>query len=231
MIAAKWTVKNNATEAEVLIYDEIGEDWSGDGISAKAFVSDLDGLSPTVETITVRLNSPGGDVFEGLAIYRALLRNSAMVMVEIDACAASIASVIAMAGDTIRMADTASLMIHDPYSFAVGNAADMREMADLLDHVARNIVVAYTSRTGVEAEPIRAAMQAETWYSADEALAAGLVDEVAGSSVAIAAKIAAGRFRNTPKSLLGDAKMPNKQPIRHRLESARRALRIAGLDA
>lgn len=98
MKRAKWHVRNEAREAEVWLYDEIGEDWWGDGISAKAFIEDLMALPSSVETIVVRINSPGGDVFEGFAMYQALLRHRAKIVTAIDALAASAASVVAMAG-------------------------------------------------------------------------------------------------------------------------------------
>jgi len=229
MKTAKWNIKNNATEAEVWLYDEIGDDWSGNGISAKAFVEDLNRLPASVDAITVRVNSPGGNVWDGMAMYQALLRHRARVVVEIDACAASIASVIAMAGDTIRMANTSSMMIHDPYTFAAGNAQELRELAELLDHVAGNIVTAYARRDGVDEDAIRESMRAETWYTAAEAVAAGLVDECVEAPAAVAAKIPPGRFRNTPKALQGtQAESPKPQHARRRIEEARRVLTSKG---
>ena len=140
MKTAKWTVKAEAGEAEVWLYDEIGENWWGEGISAKAFIDELNGLPLAVQTVRVRINSPGGDVFDGFAMYQALLRHRAKIIVEIDALAASAASVVAMGGSEIRMADTSLLMVHDPWSYAMGSAADMRAMADLLDQVTESIL-------------------------------------------------------------------------------------------
>jgi ATP-dependent Clp protease, protease subunit len=229
MKPAKWNINAELSEAEVMLYGDIGEDWFGEGISAKAFIEELNGIGPgIINTLRVRINSPGGDVFEGFAIYQALLRHKSYVVVEIDALAASAASVIAMAGDEIRMADTSLMMVHDPWSFAVGNAAEFRETADLLDIVAGNIITAYARRPGVDRGAIKDAMSAETWYTASEALNAGLVDSVVESAMAVAAKVPPGRYRNTPDRLVGgEADKPDGRCARRRLESAKRALLLA----
>lgn len=158
--------------AEVYIYDEIG--WFG--VTAADFVRDLQGID--AEAIDLHMNTPGGDVFDGLAILEALRSHKAHVTVYVDSLAASIGSVIAMAGDRIVMARNATLMIHDGHGLAIGNAADMREMADLLDRCSDNIASVYAGRAGGTVEDWRAAMRATTWYTADEAVAAGLADEV-----------------------------------------------------
>jgi len=229
MKAAKWNIRADLGEAEVWLYDEIGENGWGDGIGAKAFIDELNAVDAS--TLTVRINSPGGDVFDGFAMYQALLRHQARVVVEVDALAASAASVIAMAGDEINMADTSLLMVHDPWTFAIGNSADLREQADLLDQVAGSIVAAYTRRDGVDADTIKSAMAAETWYTATEAREAGLVDNVTEAPASVAARIPMGRFRNAPTALLGTTAAPPKPAsARQRIESARRALQLAGID-
>jgi ATP-dependent protease ClpP protease subunit len=170
-----YRVQNKAGEpAEIYIYDEIG--YFGD--SAKAFAKDLTDIKG--EVLTVHLNSPGGDIFDGLAIYQALKDHPAQVTVKIDGLAASIASVIAMAGDRIVMAPKASMMIHDGWTMAVGNAAEMRKTADLLDKQSSIIASVYADRAGQSAEFWRDRMGDDTWYDADEALQAGLVDEIEG---------------------------------------------------
>lgn len=170
-------VKAKATggrSAELYIYDEIG--YFGD--SAK----DLTKALGDVETdeVVVHLNSPGGEIFDGLAIYQALKDHPARVTMKVDGLAASIASVIAMAGDTIIMAPKASMMIHDGWTVGVGNAAELRKAADLLDKQSDIIASVYADRSGQPKEFWRDRMLDETWYSAEEALAAGLVDEVEG---------------------------------------------------
>jgi ATP-dependent protease ClpP protease subunit len=160
--------------ADIYIYDEIGYF----SITAQDFVKDLQGLNP--ETINLHINSPGGDVFDGIAIYNALLDHRATVNVNIDSLAASIASVIAMAGDTRTIAKAGTMMIHDGHGLSIGNAADMREMADLLDKMSDTIAGVYADRAGGDVKSWRTAMKDESWYTAEEAVAAGLADEVRG---------------------------------------------------
>lgn len=163
---------SEASAATVHIYDEIGY-W---GVTAQDFVRELQAVD--AGRIDVHLNSPGGEVFDGIAIMNALKQHQAHVTVIVDSLAASIASVIAMAGDRVVMAKNATMMIHEGSGLAIGNAADMREMADLLDKVSDNIASVYAERAGGEVAEWRERMRAETWYSADEAVAAGLADEV-----------------------------------------------------
>ena len=120
-----------AKGAEIVIYDEIG----AFGIPARAFLDELKALGPVGE-LTVRINSPGGSVFDGVAIYNALKRHDATITIWIDGIAASIASMIAMAGDGVVMPENAMLMLHDPSALVIGTAADMRGMAEALDKFA-----------------------------------------------------------------------------------------------
>lgn len=161
-----------ADEAEILIYDYIG--WGG--VTALDFVAAVKALK--VPRITVALNTPGGDVFDGLAIYNVLKAHEAEVHVRIDALAASIGSIIALAGDQIDMAESAYMMIHNPWGMVIGNANDMREMAGTLDKVGGSLEKIYQDRTGLSPKAVRAVMDAETWYTAEEAKAIGLVDSV-----------------------------------------------------
>ena len=132
-----------ARGAEIVIYDEIG----AFGIPAKAFLNELKALGPVAE-LTVRINSPGGSVFDGVAIYNALKRHEARVTVWIDGIAASIASMIAMAGDEVVMPENAMLMLHDPSGLVMGTAADMRGMAEALDKMKAGMVAAYRDKSG-----------------------------------------------------------------------------------
>lgn len=159
---------------EIFIYDEIG--YFGD--TAKGFSDALSRI--TSDAMVVHLNSPGGDIFDGLAIYQALKDHPANVTVKVDGLAASIASVIAMAADVLVMAPKATMMIHDGWSMGVGNAADLYKLADLLDKQSEIIASVYADRTGQPADFWRDRMRDETWYNADEALAAGLIDEIEG---------------------------------------------------
>lgn len=161
-----------ATDTEVWIYDEIGF-W---GVSASDFAQDLRDIDS--DSITLRLNSPGGEVYDGIAIMNALLEHKAAVTVKVDALAASIASVIAMAGDTVIMGAHAEFMIHDASTIGIGNAQDMRDVADMLDRVSDNIAQVYSERAGGTPADWRKQMLAETWFSAEEAVKAGLADKV-----------------------------------------------------
>lgn len=173
---ADWySIKNlNAAEAEIQIFDEIGFY----GTTAQGFVDQLNAIS--APKITVYLNSPGGEVFDGIAIHTALAMSKAHVTTFVTGVAASAASFIAMAGDTIKMARNATMMIHDASGLAWGNAATMRAEADLLDKLSNNIADMYAMQAGGTVADWRAAMQRETWYTGQEALDAGLIDELAG---------------------------------------------------
>jgi ATP-dependent Clp endopeptidase proteolytic subunit ClpP len=174
--ADDWYRIQNRTEKRpaLYIYDEIGYF----GQTAKGLADDLRELD--VEELDVHINSPGGDIFDGLAIYQALKDHKANVTVRIDGLAASIASVIAMAGDKVVMAPKSSLMIHDGWTMAVGSAKDMRKTADLLDKQSDIIASVYADKTGQPAEFWREIMADDAWYNAEEALAAGLIDEIEG---------------------------------------------------
>ncbi len=162
-------------KAEILIYDAIGQDILGDGTTAATFDRELTALGD-VQHITVRINSPGGAVWDGIAIYNRLKQHPARVRVVIDGLAASIASLIAMAGDRIEIGDSAMVMIHDPHTLAIGDADDMRQVADMLDKVGASMVEAYTARTGLSKQRVIALMDAETWFTADEAIAHRFAD-------------------------------------------------------
>lgn len=161
--------------AQIHIYDEIGY-W---GITASDFVRELSSLNASA--IDLHVNSPGGEIFDGIAIMNALRSHPATVTTYVDSLAASIASVIAMAGDRVVMAPHSQLMIHDGSGLCIGNAADMRETAELLDRQSDNIAAVYAGRAGGTVEEWRARMTAETWYTAAEAVDAGLADEISSS--------------------------------------------------
>lgn len=161
----------NATGVDLWLYDEIGP-W---GTTASDVAAALAGLAPT-DRVTLRINSPGGDVFDGLAIYNLLRGHPGGVDVVVDGLAASAASFIAMAGSSVTMLAHTRMMIHDAIGFAFGNAADMRELAALLDDVSDNIAGIYSDRSGKPAADFRALMLAETWLSGPQALELGLID-------------------------------------------------------
>jgi ATP-dependent Clp protease protease subunit len=196
-----YEIRARGTGAEVLIYDEIG----AYGVSAKGFLAEL-GALPDGVPIDLRLNSPGGSVFDAVAIFNALTRHSGTVTVWIDGIAASAASYIAMAGDEIVMPENAFLMIHDPSGLVMGTATDMREMAATMDKIAGSMTRGYAAKSGKSEGDIAALMAAETWFDAQDALDAGLATRMA-EPVRIAASFDIGRFRNAPMALaeMGDA--------------------------
>jgi ATP-dependent Clp protease protease subunit len=188
-------------EAEVFVYGDIGG-WF-DGVTAEDFAKEVAGLD--VDSITVQLNSGGGVVFDGVAIYNALAQHKAKVVVNITGIASSIASVIAMAGDEIRIAEGAHVMIHKPWSFAIGDAEDMRKEAEVLDKLESGIIDIYEARTGKDRKQLEDWVAAETWFKGQEAVDAGFADEMvpAKKKEKKAAKSNLfNLFRNAPKDIL-----------------------------
>lgn len=159
--------------AEVMLYDDIGA-W---GISARQFARDLAALGD-VSQINLRIHSGGGDVMDGTAMYNILRGHSARVAVYIDGMAASMASVVAMAGDVIYMPANSMMMIHKPWGGQVGDADDMREYADLLDKVEGTLIQAYARKSGKSVDEIAALLKVTTWMDGNEAVAAGFADQV-----------------------------------------------------
>ena len=190
--------------AEISIYDEIG----AYGVSAKAFLADL-GKLPDKAPLTLRLNSPGGSVFDAVAIYNALQRHAGTVTVSIDGIAASAASYIAMAGDEIIMPENAFLMIHDPSGMVMGTAGDMRSMAEALDKIGGSLLRGYAAKSGKPEAEIAILMAKETWLDAAEALEMGFADALSGP-VKIAASFDVSRFRNAPPEIIEAVKAKAK---------------------
>ncbi|PSL02879.1 HK97 family phage major capsid protein [Haloactinopolyspora alba] len=164
--------------AELYIYGVIGDEW--DDSDATSFTRALRDI--TAPAIDLHINSPGGLVFDGVAIYSALLNHPSTVDVHVDGIAASAASFVAMSGDTIAVEKPAKLMIHDASGLVIGNAADMLEMAELLDGMSDTIAEIYADRAGGEVSEWRDRMRAETWFSAEQAVAAGLADRIANDT-------------------------------------------------
>jgi len=172
--------------AVLQIFDQIGEDWfGGSGVSAKAFSQAMQEVGPG--PLVVEINSPGGNVWDGLAIYNMLRGRQAPVTTRVVGIAASIASIIALAGDTVEIADAALIMIHDPSGMVAGSSEDMRKMADALDQHAEVLAGIYRKKTGRSIESIRAAMKSETWFTADEAIQYGLANRHTDEQMSIAA--------------------------------------------
>jgi ATP-dependent protease ClpP protease subunit len=189
--------------ATIQIFDQIGEDWfSNSGITAKSFAETLQAVGPG--PLNVEINSPGGNVWDGLAIYNMLRGRQAPVTTRVVGVAASIASIIALAGDTVEIADAALMMIHDPSGLAAGTSDDMRKMADALDQHAAILSGVYEKKTGKTASAIRAAMKAETWFTSSEAITFGLADKLSEEKPAMEANAARAWFRaSLPKLSTG----------------------------
>lgn len=185
-------------KAEVWIYDEIGA-W---GVSARQFAQEVKALGD-VKHIDVRIHSPGGDVFEGMAIYNLLKNHPAVVHAHIDGLAASMASVIAMAADVIHMPENAMMMIHKPWGIQGGDADDMRQYADLLDKVEGSLTSAYVKKSGKSEDEIKVLLKSETWYTGAEAVQAGFADQLTETLKAVASLQSQRmqEFTNMPEAL------------------------------
>jgi ATP-dependent protease ClpP protease subunit len=171
--------EDGAPSATLYLYDVFGTDMFG-GVAARQVVDDLAALGP-VETLDVRVNSAGGDVFEGIAVYNALKRFPAKVTVHVDGIAASIASLVALAGDKTLIADNAMVMVHRPWTAVVGDGEEMRRTADTLDKAWQAMLTTYQSRTGRRAASIAKQVTdagGEWWMTAEDAVAAGFADAV-----------------------------------------------------
>lgn len=210
--------------ADVYIYDEIGDSWWG-GIAPKALIDEIAALD--VESMTVHINSPGGAAWDGITIMNALRAHKATVNVVVDGLAASAASMIAMAGDTVTMNRGSQMMIHDASGGAYGNAQDLESTAAVLHKLSDSAADIYAARAGGTREDWRAVMQAETWYTAEEAVTAGLADAWDGSAegdeLAAVASFDLSRFRfqgraHAPTPQLAALKPPSSsepgEPIR-----------------
>lgn len=187
-------MKNGA--AEILLYEDIGG-WFG--VTSDAFVKEVKSLGKVSE-INLRINSNGGNVFDGLAIHNYLKSHEARVTVDVDGLAASIASIIAMAGDEIRMADNAWMMIHDPWIVTGGTADELRQTADTMDGVRETLLDTYVRRSNGDREAISDMMKAETWLNAESAREFGLADSVT-QGLKIAASVHREWFKHPPEEL------------------------------
>jgi ATP-dependent Clp endopeptidase proteolytic subunit ClpP len=197
-----YTIKaaSSGNSADISIYEEIG----GWGITAQQFSEDLKALGD-ITHINLHIHSPGGDVFDGIAIYNLLNKHPAKVTVHIDGLAASMASVIAMAGDRIVMPENALMMIHKPWGISGGNANDMRDYAELLDKVESVLIPAYARKTGKSAEVLGAMLESETWMDGRECVAQGFADELlpAVSAMACIESKRIEDFEYMPKDIKG----------------------------
>lgn len=200
---------NNVAQIDIF-GDIVSDKWFDEETSAVSFRDSLKSLGD-VSTINLSINSGGGSVFDGIAIYNMLKASKAEINVYVEGLAASIASVIAMAGDTITMRSGSMMMVHSPWTVAQGNAEDMRQMADTLDKTSDSIVDIYSERTKLPIDEIKQVMQNETWLSADEAVSQGWATALDKKEAVMNSvpKETLGRFSNVPKNFLD--KLENKK--------------------
>ena len=178
-----YNIKNlSESSTEVVIYDEIGNF----GIESKTFIEELAKI-PNDNNILLRINSPGGSVIDGLAIYDAIRRTPQKVITRIEGLAASIASIIALAGDEIIMSENSLFMIHNVWGGETGDSKDMRKAADLMDKMSSKLVSIYVAKSGRDESEVKSWMDSETWFSAEEALEAGFINAIE-EPIALAAK-------------------------------------------
>lgn len=193
---------------DAIVADDISAEWWG-GVSAQSLVPQIRGIKGG--TINLHINSPGGDVFAAQAICQAIRDTSAKVVAHIDGFAASAATVIATAADEIKISEGGMYMVHCGWTMAIGNSIEMRSTADLLDKVDATICAQYARKTGKSMEDVLTIMQAETWYTAEEAVAAGFID-----AISISPKVKntwnLSAYANAPESIKNiDAK--KKKPM------------------
>jgi ATP-dependent Clp protease protease subunit len=200
-----WNFKAiDKTTGELTLYGEISnETWWGDEVTPKEFKADLDNLGE-IDTLNIYINSPGGDVFAGQTIYSILKRHKAHKNIYIDGLAASIASVIAMAGNTIFMPKNAMMMIHNPWTVGMGNADEFRKLAEDLDKIRESLIAAYENHSVLTRDEIIEIMDSETWLTATECEEYGFCDVVEEEKNMVASidVEVLGRYRNTPKVFL-----------------------------
>ncbi|QDH48572.1 capsid maturation protease [Mycobacterium phage Techage] len=247
-----YRIQNKAdddTVAQVDIYDEIDWYW---GVDARSFRNELKALPDSVETIELHINSPGGDVYEAIAIMNSLRQHKARVVTTVDGYAASSAGFIAVgASDELIVAENAEIMAHLPWAVMVGDANDMRKMADDLERIGRNIASIFAARAGGSVDEWIDVLTAETWWSAQEAVDAGIADKVLAAPKRDAKNAARNRFdlsvfnhagrsqapapripqahNETPQPVGAEAASERKEPIVGTLSES--ALQKLGLDA
>jgi ATP-dependent Clp protease, protease subunit len=196
------------TVLEVLVYETIGPDYWGDGgVTAKNLAAQIKDAGD-FSSIQVRINSPGGSAFEGVAIANLLRAQGKPISVNVDGLAASAASIIAMCGDTISMGTGSMMMIHNAWTVGYGNAQELRKIADTLEKVSTSIAEMYIARTGKSAAEIKSLMDAETWLSAEECVNQKFADSVSereadeqAQAMALAASFNLSGFSKTPAAL------------------------------
>lgn len=218
-----YRIEAKAESTDVYIYDEIS--WIG--ISAEQFVKEINMIKSPL--INLHLNTPGGNVFDGVTIANALKQHPAKVTTYIDGIAASIGSIIALSGDTIKMADNGFIMIHNPFMVAVGDSEELRQAADVLDKIKGNLIKAYVNRTGKSEQQVIDWLDAETWFTAEEALDNGFIDEIIGGSKTNNSYDMT-IFDNPPEALLRIQKEDEDAEQKYGTETMKMKLELASYD-
>lgn len=197
------SAKADAKKAEMVLYGTIGSSWFEEGITAKMVSDALASLPSTVNEITVRINSGGGDVFEGFTIYNRLKQHKAKKIVYIDGLAASIASVIALAGDEVIIGEGGFYMVHLPWTWTSGNRIDLDEVSNRLVAIEDQLINVYVKKTKKDREEVRAMLVEERWLNGDEAIEHGFVDRKDGEALPVAASALDAPWirRSPPKGL------------------------------
>lgn len=226
---APWRMTAQASgQLVIYLYDEIGDSGWGDGTTAKKFAEDL-AAAGNVRGIQLRVNSPGGSVFDGITIYNTLLKHGAKITAQVDGLAASITSVIIMAAAEIAVCENAMMMIHNPHAFTGGDSNDLRKIAETMDKVKGSMILAYQRHARqLSAKQIGALMDAETWMTAEEAVEQGFAESVLEpDEVAAAARIdigKCGKFKHAQQAIAAIAARPTPAP-RFDQDDARRRQR------
>lgn len=207
------SAKADEAERSISVFDVIGQDfWTGEGVTAKRVAGALRALG--AGPVTVNVNSPGGDLFEGLAIYNLLREHKGEVTVKVIGVAASAASIIAMAGDRVEIARAGFLMIHNTWVVAVGNRNDMRDIADQLEPFDRAMAGIYAERTGMDAKAAGKLMDKETWIGGEDAVAQGFADALlAADAVKPAEGKAKARAERRMEAALRASGMPKAEAM------------------
>lgn len=210
---ARPAIKVNATDttAELFLYSEIGY-W---GITAGQFAEAMN--QHRGKAITLRINSPGGDVFDGLAMYSLLSTWPTQVTAQIDGLAASAASIVMLGADTVQMVKGSFVMIHNAWGVAIGNASDLRDFAGVLDQIDANLADLYAAKSGMTPAKALEYMAAETWFNADQALEAKLIDSVVDGNVANA-RLDRSLYRNTPSDLPAKTDIDTSEDAHRRMQ-------------
>lgn len=230
-------------KATIYVYQDIGEDWfSEDGLTARRFADELKALGDVLE-INVRINSPGGSVFDARAMASLLRGHPARVEVDIDGICASAATYIACVGETCRIAEDGIYMIHPPLGVCVGSATEMEKTAEMLDVIQNGMVEIYSKRSGRDAKEIGKLIDAETWMDAEQAVELGFCDSISAtrqmSATADARKLPRGRlpFRKMPEKVkdriklehVGKPSRPAYDAARERLAAMNREISMAAV--